>query len=1665
MVAKWQLFNQKLWLSIPVITAGAFIYFGSTVLAQVTPDQTLGKESSVVTPISPKVDRIDGGAVRGSNLFHSFKDFNVGEGRRVNFANPAGIDNILSRVTGGNASNILGTLGVLGNANLYLLNPNGIIFGPNARLDIRGSFVASTGKGITFEDRILYGANNSGSKPLLTMAVPVGLQYGTQGGNISNAGNLKVGQGQKLALAGSTVTTSGKLTAPGGTVHVLGERVGLLDNAQIDVSGETAGGNVLIGGDFQGKGEVPNAKRTFVGSNVSINADARTSGDGGRVIVWADETTGFYGNISARGGSQFGDGGFAEVSGKGFLDFASTVDLSAVNGQFGSLLLDPENIKIVEGSNNPSELSDSGVSNTIRNGTINAATANVILQASEDITFDAPVNIAANGVGLTAEANNNINVNADITSNRGNITLQADKDDSGAGALIINNAVINTNGGNFVGSGKGSDAFTSGVNLLNSTITAVGGNIELTGIGRDGGTHGKGINVERESLIETTGIGTITLIGTSGIGNCSGISCENHGTLINNSKVISENGKINLIGNGASSTGHENHGIYIIRGSLVESTGIGSIDITGTTEAKIGNSISEDPVGNDGISITGPNSQIISNMGNITITGTGGEGGEEEYGNQGIALLGLNTKVSSVSGKISLTGTARGIGNNHFGIFMGERSHKGTSENQGSVTSENGNITLIGKGSGTGTNNIGIFIDEGGLVETTGKGKIFINGTAGNGTDENHGILIRDNSKVSSVDGEIDLFGRGGSNTTTGSNNNGISIFKSSVVETTGIGKIFLNGTAGNEDGNNAGIKIQDSGSKVSSSGGGDINLDANFISLIDRGQVTASTKNITDNEKKGGNISVNASDTLELLNGGRLRAQTFDTANGGNITIETNKLDIKKTNQFDPRKVTGIGTDTQENSSGDGGNLTINAAESITISGNDDTPFNPSVENVIPLISDHCTVDSICTGLTTSTLGRGKAGNLTINTKRLIMKDKAGATTASLSKKENAEDGGVLTVNVTEFLEFQNLAGLATTTRGFGNAGSLIIDAGQITLQHGALFSADTFGSGKGGELIIKTNELKILHGSRVGAATAIAGGEGGNIKINTPENKAQLVQIDGISANGKVNSGIFSDSKASGDAGNLEIYTNNLKIQNSGEVSVSSSNSGFSGNTTVNADQLTLQEKASITADTSGSGKGGDLTVNTNKLSIISGSRVSASTSSQGKGGSIKINTPDNKAQLVQIDGISANGKVNSGIFSDSKASGDAGNLEIYTENLKIQNSGEVSVSSSNSGFSGNTKINADQVTLLEEASITADTSGSGKGGDLTIHTNELNISSGSRVSASTSNIGKGGSIKINTPNNKAQLVKIDGISANGKVNSGIFSDSKASGDAGNLEIYTDNLKIQNSGEVSVSSSDSGLSGNMTVNVSSILLKNQASIKASTSTKGEGGDITITAANDIKFEGRDSEISSEALEDANGGNLNIESGGVIISLEGINANNDIVVTADGRGVGGKLDAKAKYGAYGFVNFNKFRTPDSDFSAASRLGEDGTLSLITNNPQPQLPQQTSVREIIQVCPASQGVTTRAAGKSEYINTGHGGLPPNPNEALESNTAQVPWVTLNSEENQTASAASSTPQNTSTPKVIREAQGWVKMPNGKLLLTTQNSNSSSLSCVFQTRQP
>ncbi|MGJ3248166.1 MAG: filamentous hemagglutinin N-terminal domain-containing protein [Elainellaceae cyanobacterium] len=194
--------------------------------AQIVPDDTLGSEDSIVTEgvevRGALADLIEGGAIRDTNLFHSFLEFNVNDGQRVYFANPQAIANIFSRVTGSDPSDILGTLGVDGAANLFFLNPNGIIFGPNASLDIQSSFIGTTASEFVFENGDRFRATNPTSPSLLTVSVPVGLQFGANPGEITlQESFLFMQPGTTLALVGGKLTaTAAFLDSPGGRIEL-----------------------------------------------------------------------------------------------------------------------------------------------------------------------------------------------------------------------------------------------------------------------------------------------------------------------------------------------------------------------------------------------------------------------------------------------------------------------------------------------------------------------------------------------------------------------------------------------------------------------------------------------------------------------------------------------------------------------------------------------------------------------------------------------------------------------------------------------------------------------------------------------------------------------------------------------------------------------------------------------------------------------------------------------------------------------------------------------------------------------------------------------------------------------------------------------------------------------------------------------------------------------------------------------------------------------------------------------------------------------------------------------------------------------------------------------------------------------------------------------------
>ena len=160
-------------------------------------------------------------------------------------------------------------------------------------------------------------------------------------------GTVKLRAADTTILRGSIEVVGASKSAKGGQVQLLGERVGLFDQAKVDASGGAGGGEVLVGGDYLGKNpNVPNAKATVMGSEAKIIADATSSGNGGRVILWSDEYTGFYGDISAQGGISGGNGGFVETSSKYNLQAFGVVDVSASSGRGGLWLLDPSNVTL-----------------------------------------------------------------------------------------------------------------------------------------------------------------------------------------------------------------------------------------------------------------------------------------------------------------------------------------------------------------------------------------------------------------------------------------------------------------------------------------------------------------------------------------------------------------------------------------------------------------------------------------------------------------------------------------------------------------------------------------------------------------------------------------------------------------------------------------------------------------------------------------------------------------------------------------------------------------------------------------------------------------------------------------------------------------------------------------------------------------------------------------------------------------------------------------------------------------------------------------------------------------------------------------------------------------------------------------------------------------------
>jgi len=366
---------------------------------------------------------------------------------------------------------------------------------------------------------------------------------GVQGGNITLQSD------QTTLLQGDAVLNADSALGVGGRVHILGQRVGLFEQTRVLASGQLGGGEVLVGGDFQGQNAtIQNAKRVAVTQDVSIIANARTQGDGGKVIIWADEKTHFAGQIEVKGGSTQGNGGFVEVSGKQTLFFQGGVDASAAQGENGQLLLDPLDIVIknANGGVQDSEVLDNqilfgdtpGGLFTISENVLEGLTASVILQADQDIRID---NLSDNellfnlsgGQSVTLLAGRDIiftDVNDKIRTLGADIILEADSPASTAGADAVGNLNIGR-----LNAGTGFIDL-NGVDItLDGDLTA--GNIKVTGS-----------TVTVNGTLSSDNVLGIEINGQNILLNGAVSTLNNGDFLLNNGGLLSINGGINVGG-------------------------------------------------------------------------------------------------------------------------------------------------------------------------------------------------------------------------------------------------------------------------------------------------------------------------------------------------------------------------------------------------------------------------------------------------------------------------------------------------------------------------------------------------------------------------------------------------------------------------------------------------------------------------------------------------------------------------------------------------------------------------------------------------------------------------------------------------------------------------------------------------------------------------------------------------------------------------------------------------------------------------------------------------------------------------------------------------------------------------------------------------------------
>ncbi|GAB1539782.1 hypothetical protein NUACC21_24490 [Scytonema sp. NUACC21] len=1372
------------------------LFSSTTAQAQLIPDNTLGAENSRITPNvqiqGAAGDRIEGGAQRGGNLFHSFSQFNVNNGQRVYFVNPNGVQNILTRVTGGQISNILGTLGVEGSANLFLLNPNGIVFGPNARLEMGGSFVASTASAIKFADDTFFSATTPQSTPLLTINVPVGLQFGTSPGRIGVQGSghnltydpftagtirfdvpgLQVNPGKTLALVGGDVVLEGgNLRAESGRIEL-----GSVTSPSLVSLTENQSGFAL------GYSGVNNFGNIQLSQKASVDASGES---GGSIQVQGRQ-------LSVRDGSSILSITSGTQPGESFtVNATELVELigESADGQYASSLY--------------TESQSSGASGNLR---INTGK----LIATDGAYVSTYIVSSGNGGSLTVNAKDSVELigvglfrsgfytgtSPGSSGDSGQLTVETGRLNIKNGGLVFASTSGQGNAGNININVKDEVAITGTQDGITSTISSS----VASGATGDGGN----INITSGSLsLNDNGL---LIASTSGNGDAGSVSIQASGSVfLTNSGIYSFVAE-NAVGNGGS-VKIQAGSFSLLRGSEVN-----------TNTRSQGNAGKIAINARETIALDGRSDRIFSRV-TSTVNSTGkGTAGDIE----------IVTGSLKVTNRAFISSSTAGIGD-AGNISIDARD----SISFDNISFADTVVTGVGKGGdiriATGT----LSLSGGSQLSANVQGQ----GNAGNITIDARDAINLDgitNIGISSIQSQILTGGIGkggdiriatgslsvtngaqlGANTDGKGNAGNITINARDTVTFEGTGRSTLAGR-------NELFLSSEAGSTVGRNGigkGGDIRINARALFLRNSGQLNANSFGQGD----AGNITIDVGDTISFdgvgNNGLFSGANTFATqGNGGDIQLATGTLSLTNGGR--------LSTFARRNS----GKITINARDAININGVGSNGLSSGAFSfLLSGGSEGKGGDiAIATGslsvtngaqINASTSGRGNGGNITIDARDAIALSGTGS---------NGLSSGIFSI---------------VESGAFGQGGNVRVTTGSLSLSNGAQINSGTAGQGDGGNIFVFADDTISIDSSFIQGAVFPGGvGQAGNIDIQT----------SGISlANGAaINSVLFRPFRglpaAKGRGGNIRINASDSLILSGVNTSGESSGiftltdretSGSAGSIAISTDKFAVRDGAIVSALTSNSDDGGNITINARTFEAIDGGQVSTNARSRGNAGTIQLNVtesvlltgsdPNFTQRLEQVrqrlqqpgetdllSDVVLNEGSSSGIFASTTAgsTGEGGSIFIDPPAVTIRDGAKISVNSDGTGDAGNIALQAGTLFLDNGATISAETDGS-QGGDINLRLGQLLLlRRGSQISTNAGTDqagGDGGNITINSPFIVSVARENNNISANAY-----------RGKGGNIRISTQGLfgiaarQQSTSGSDITASSQLGVQGDIAI------------------------------------------------------------------------------------------------------------------------------------------------------------------------------------------------------------------------------------------------------------